>query len=172
MPKLKARKHAELEALNSDLKASESFILAKYQGVPVKEIDALRRELRAAGVEFRVIKRTLLEKALQSRQAAIPGVREMSETVGVAIASSDDLAPAKVLAAFAKKNDKLSLVAGYLHGQVLSATEVKALAALPGKKDLQAQLVSVLTGSMRGLVQVLAANPRGLVQVLQAKAAK
>lgn len=158
MSKSKQQKQTELDALVRSLQGSETFMIAEFNGVPVKEMDALRRDLRGAGVELTVIKRTLLKKALAARNAEIPEIDGLKECVGVAIATTDEFAPAKMLAQFSKKNDKLSLKAGFMNGKVLSTAEARAIAALPSKKELQGMLVSMLSNTVAGFVRVLNAK--------------
>lgn len=169
MPKTRAQKDAELESLSQKLGESDSFVLARYNAITVSELDALRKELREAGVHFKVIKRTLLKKALETRGIELPNVSDHKECLAVAIAMEDDLAPVKVLHTFKKKNENMAMPVGWLHGSMIAEEEIKILASLPGKQELRGQLVSVLAGPTRGFVSLCAENMRGFVRVLKAK---
>jgi len=172
MPKSKVAKQSELDALRASLSSAESFVLAQFQGLNMKDTVALRRKLRDQGVSFTVIKRTLLKKALAEKNVTLPDIESLHEGVAIAIGSEDVLAPAKILLEFSKKNEKVKLGSGYLFGDVLTVTQVKTLAQLPSKKELRAQLVGVIAGPLRGLLSTFHGTVRALPAVLAAKASK
>lgn len=154
-----------VKALVEEIKDARGIVLSQFQGLPAKEIQDLRQELRKDHVKHKVVKLTLLKRTL--RQAGID-VRQFNFQVPLAVSFSkeDDLLPAKLLHAFAKQHEQLKIVAGILDRKFIDAAQVKVLAVLPGKQELRAQVVGVIAGPLRGFVSVLSGNLRGLVNVL------
>lgn len=132
------------------LKASKSTIIVDYRGLTVAQVTELRKQLREAGVEFRVFKNALVRRA-----AVEAGFEGLDETLtgpnAVAFSTEDVVAPAKILNDFAKKNEKLELKAGIIEGNVVGLEEVKALAELPSREGLLSMLLSVLQAPIRNL---------------------
>lgn len=155
---------AELHDKLGDVKLA---VLTNYSGLNVEKITALRNALRKSDTELRVVKNTLLEIASKDTDVAV--LKDyLKGPLAIALNSGDVVEPAKVLVDFAKKNEKLDLVAGVLEGKVLSVAQINALAELPSREVLLAKLLSVMIGVQTSLVNVLSAVPRGLVQVLEA----
>ena len=155
---------AELASKLADAKAS---FLADYRGLDVEQVNNLRGELRKAGVEYQVVKNTLLKLAARNTGAACLEPHLQGPTA-IAIAGDDPVAPAKVLAGFAKAHDKFELKAGALDGKLLSIEDIKALAELPSREELLAKMLGSMGAPVSNFVGVLAAVPRSLVQVLSA----
>jgi large subunit ribosomal protein L10 len=149
------------------LAACQTAFLADYRGLDVEQINQLRGELRKLGVEYRVVKNTLLRLAAKNTDVAC--LTEFLEGPNaIALAGDDPVAPAKVLTEFAKKNDAFEIKAGVLGGKMLSLEEIKALADLPGREGLLAKILGSLNAPASNFVGVLAAVPRSFVQVLAA----
>ena len=157
--------------LSDKFGAATCLYLADYRGLSVMEATALRVKCREGGVSYRVIKNTLARLALAGTEME-PLSDSFSGPVAVAWTDGDPLAPAKILADFAKDNDSLELKSAFVEGSVLSADEVNSLAKLPGKDALRSQLLSILTAPMQQLVSVLAAPARDVVGVIDAYAKK
>ena len=155
---------AELASKLADAKAS---FLADYRGLDVEQVNNLRGELRKAGVEYQVVKNTLLKLAARNTGAACLEPHLQGPTA-IAIAGDDPVAPAKVLAGFAKANDKFELKGAALDGKLLSIEDIKALAELPSREELLAKMLGSMGAPVSNFVGVLAAVPRSLVQVLSA----
>ena len=118
-------------------------------------------------VLYMASKKTLVQKAIE--QAGIAGdVNSFEGSVSVAFGQGDEVAPARVLAEYAKKHEAVKLYGGLLEGNFIDGGKVKALAALPTKHQLLGQLVGTLNAPVSGFVNVLAGNLRGLVTVLDA----
>lgn len=149
-------------------KGAKAIVFAEYQGVTVKELDAMKHKLRQTGSKFQILKKTLLDIALKNAGIGASG-RDLSGQIGVAY-SSDEVAAAKVIATHIRENKgtKMAIVGGALGAQVLDAASVKALALLPSQDELRGQLVGVLAGPARGFVTVLSGATRGLVTALGA----
>lgn len=164
----KQQKEALVSEVISEIKDAKALVFADYKGTPVKELTALRRELMNAGSRWQVMKKTLLNIALQESQVEVNG-RELSGQVGVAY-SHDEVTAAKILSEFKKTHKDLpfTIQGGALGSKALSSQEVAALAKLPSQLELRGQLVGTLQAPISGFVRVLNGNLSGLVQVLKA----
>ncbi len=153
-------------------KEAKALVFSDFKGVSVKDISAIRGELRKSGSRFQVLKKTLLNIALRDAGIAVDA-RKLEGQVGVAF-STDEVSAAKVIADYIKANKdlKLSIVGGALEGKALSADEVKALAKLPSKDELRGILAGTLQAPIAGFVRALSGNLSGLVRVLSAVAEK
>jgi large subunit ribosomal protein L10 len=147
--KIIAGKQQAVEEIAAKLKDSSTTVVADYRGLNVAQVTELRRQLRAAGVEFQVLKNSLVSRAADSV--------ELSELNSVltgptAIAFGKDIvAPAKIINDFAKKNDALKIKGGVVEGRVVDQAQIQALAALPSREGLLSMLLSVLQAPMRNV---------------------
>ncbi len=143
---------------------SNIVVVAHYRGLPVAQMTDLRRQMRQAGGEIRVVKNTLARRAAQG--TPFEPVGELLTGPTCIALSQDPVAPAKVLTEFSKKNPTLQVVGGVMDGNRVNTGEIAALAKLPSREVLLAQLMGVMMGPLRGFVTVLSALPGGLVRVL------
>jgi large subunit ribosomal protein L10 len=160
-------KEATLSQITEDLKGARGVVFAEYRGMTVKEIDALRKNLRKENVKYQVVKVTLLKKALAALGISADNF-EYNGPIAVAISSEEETAPARILKLASKDQPKLILNGGMFNNNLVAADVVAKLAALPGREQLLGQLVGVIAGPMRGLVTVLSGNTRNLLNVLNA----
>ncbi len=144
---------------------SNIAVVAHYRGLPVADMTDLRRQMRQAGGEIRVVKNTLARRAAQGTPFETVGSLLTGPTC-IAL-SEDPVAPAKVMTEFSKNNPTLQVVGGVMDGNVVNLGEIAALAKLPSREVLLAQLMGVMMGPVRGFVTVLSAVPGGLVRVLE-----
>jgi large subunit ribosomal protein L10 len=153
--------------LTDKIKSAQSIVLADYRGLTVEQDTALRNALRAAGVEYKVVKNTLTSLAMKAS-----GLEDLegylSGPTAMAISSTDAVAPAKILAEYAKKFDKLELKGGVVEGKVIDVDGIKALAELPSREVLIAKVLGGFNAPISGFVNVLNANLKGLVVALNA----
>jgi large subunit ribosomal protein L10 len=160
---------AKIEAVE-DLKARldgvKTVVLTEYRGLTVQQLSDLRRQLRAVSAEYKVVKNRLARLAIKSSRLENLGAHLKGPT-GVVFSKEDPVAVAKALHSFARTNQALSIKAGFVEGQMLPPAELKALADLPSREQLRAQLVGMIQGTLSRLVGVLAAPQRELVYVLQ-----
>lgn len=168
MPITRKQKEAVVSDLVERLKRSKAVAFAYFSGTSVKDTEALRKLCRAAGVEYQVIRKTLMDRAFS--QAGITGLdtKQFNKAVATAIGFDDEVAPAKVLSNFAKDHEAFTLVGGVLEGQYVDGAKVIALSKLPSREELLAKLVGSLNAPVSGLVNVLHGNLRGLVYALNA----
>ena len=153
--------------LQEKLSRSKIVVLTDYKGLDVLKINALRRKLREIDVEYRVVKNTLLVRA--SEACGLEALKDSCKGPNaIAFSYEDPVAPAKVLTEFARENDKLEIKVGMLDGKLLDVQDLKALAALPSREVLLAQLLGVLNAVPTSFVRVLNAVPGNLMNVLQA----
>jgi large subunit ribosomal protein L10 len=134
---------------------AQTIAIAEYRGIEVGDLTVLRRKARESGVYLRVLKNTLVRRAV----AGTPFAGLADHMVGPLIysVSADPVAAAKVLSDFAKTNDKLVLKAGSYAGKVLDKAGVQALASVPSREELLSKLLYVMQAPVSGFVRGLAA---------------
>ncbi|QWH43002.1 50S ribosomal protein L10 [Bacillus toyonensis] len=150
MSKVIETKQQVVTEIADKLRASKSTIVVDYRGLTVSEATELRKQLREAGVEFKVYKNSLTRRAAESAEMA-----ELNEfltgTNAIAFSNEDVVAPAKVLNDFATKHEALEIKAGVIEGKLVTLDEVKAIATLPSREGLLSMLLSVLQAPIRNL---------------------
>lgn len=126
-----------VQGVSEQLRKAQSIVLTDFQGITVAEVNDLRSQLRGQGVQMRVIKNRLLRRALE--EAGCDPIDEMLVgNTAVAFGVDEPAAPAKVLLAYAKKNDKIKIKGGLLEKRRLTAAGIQDLAKLPGRRELLA----------------------------------
>lgn len=168
----KDKKHQVVQDVAQALTASKMTVVAKYQGTTVKAIQQLRRDARANGTKLRVVKNRLVIKALQDVDALKDvDTSQLTGQLLYAFNSEDEVAPAQALAAFAKLNPTIEFVGAITaQGKFLSADEVKALATLPSRENLIAQVIATLTSPLNDVTNGLSGNLHALLDGVEAKA--
>lgn len=159
-------KKAVVAEVSAELAKAQAVIVAEYRGLEVGQITALRAKARESGVYLRVLKNTLVRRAVEGTPFA--GLAD--QMIGPLIygISNDPVAPAKVLHEFAKTNDKLAIKAGAMPNYVMDAAGVKALASLPSREELLAKLLGTMQAPVAKFVQTLNEVPGRFVRTVAA----
>lgn len=165
MAKSREQKESALQELTAELKNSKSVVFANFQGLKVKDSEELRGICRKQNVGYLASKKTILQKALET-----VGLKVVADKFAGGVAAvfgrEDEVAPAQIIAEFAKKNEIVKIYGGVLEGNFIDGAKVSELAKLPSKQQLLGQLVGTLNAPVSGFVNVLAGNLRNLVGVL------
>jgi large subunit ribosomal protein L10 len=168
---MRPEKATIVEDLSSRLNASPFLIIAEYTGMDVAQFAELRTRLAGAGAQCKVVKNTFLKKA-----AAEVGFPDLGESLqgqnAIVTGETDVCAAAKVLKSFSIEFQKPAVKAGVLDKALLSKEQIQALADLPSKEVLQAQLLGVLLSPLQKLVSVLNEPGASLARLLKAKVEK
>ena|SRR5690242_16026334 len=170
---LRSEKETQIAAIKAKFDKMTSAVFVDFQSMTVEEVTKLRDDLRAKGVEYKVVKNKLVRHAL----GGAPWLKALEPTLkgmtGVAWSYEEPSAAAKVLKDFVKENEKLKIKAGLLEGQVLDAKGVEnQLAALPGKNEARAMLLATLIAPAQRMVTLLNAPAGNFVRLLRAKEQK
>lgn len=146
-------KKVRVEEITEKFKTAATIVVVDYRGLTVGQITELRKQLREAGVEFKVYKNTMTRRAVE-----VLGLEGLNESLtgpnAIAFSTEDVVAPAKIINDFAKKNDKLEIKAGVIEGAIATSDDIKALAELPSREGLLSMLLSVLQAPMRNFALV------------------
>lgn len=153
MPKTRAQKAVTMDRLTSVLKTGKAAAFADYQGMSVQAITALRKKLKAEGVDYIVAKKTLLSRSAKDAGYDID-FKSMPGMLGVAVAQQDEMAPAKLIGD-AGKDAPIKLVGGIFEGKIVDQAYIIQLSKLPSKKELLTQLLYVFNGPIGGFTRVL-----------------
>jgi large subunit ribosomal protein L10 len=163
----KSQKKQLVEELHEKFEKSKIVILTDYKGLNVTKINELRRKLTDANIEYRVVKNTLLARASEDTDVAAVKDHFIGPTA-IALSYDDPVAPAKVLADFAKENDKLEIKIGIMAGKLLDVNAIKSLSELPSREVLLSQVLSVMNAVPTAFVRALSNVPERLLYALQA----
>jgi large subunit ribosomal protein L10 len=167
MIRTKAQKQESVTALAAKLKRSPTVYVTDFTGLNVARITDLRRRLRAAGVEYVVVKNTLALRALS--EAQVTGLdAHLAGPTALVLAGVDPVAAAKVLADFAREHEKPAIKIGLVDGKSVTPEQVKRLAMLPSRQELLAQLGGALQAPMANFVGALSGLLMMMVGALEA----
>lgn len=158
-----------LAKIKADLEGVSAVWVVDYRGLSVKEMEALRGVIREADSSVKVYKNTLVRLALS--EAELPTLDDILEGPSAFIFSGADVAAsAKAVKEFAKTSKKLEIKGGLMEGKAVTAADIEAIASLPSREVLIAQIAGAISGVARGLAVALNGVPRGLAQVTKAVA--
>lgn len=169
----KDKKHEVVKEVAEALGASKMTVVAKYQGTTVKALQQLRANARDGGTKLRVVKNRLFKQALQQTDTLKDvDTSELTGQLLYAFNPEDEVAPAQVLATFAKANPQVEFVGAIsAQGKFLSKDEVKELADLPSKETLIATVIATLNAPLNDSINGLSGNLHALLDGIEAKAA-
>jgi large subunit ribosomal protein L10 len=154
--------------LNQRMRQAKVAILTRFVGLNVGKMTQLRRELRKAAVEYRVIKNTLLRLAVQGTDKEVLASK-IEGPVAVAWSKADPVAPARVLAKFAKDYAQLQILVAYSDGRLWGPAEIQQWVTLPSLEELRGKILGLIQVPASRLVRLLATPGTGLAQVMKAK---
>jgi len=159
-------KQAVVAEVAKQVAGAQAIVMAENRGMPVAAMTQLRAKARASGVYFRVVKNTLVRRAVAETPFA-PLAEKMVGPLAYGI-GTDPVAVAKVLNDFAKGNEKFVITGGAMPGQMMSAKDISALAALPSREELLARLVGTMQAPIAKLVRTMNEVPGKFVRALAA----
>ena len=168
----KDKKKQVIDEVSKLLDESKLTVIAKYEGTPVKAMQELRRNGKENQTSLKVIKNRLVIKAIKdSKKFKDINVDDLTGMLLYAFNPADEVAPAKVIADYAKKQKTLEFVGAISEdGKLMSADEVKALASLPSKSELLAGILNTLNSPMNNAMSSLSGSLGGILSGLEAKA--
>jgi|APSaa5957512535_1039671.scaffolds.fasta_scaffold84372_1 large subunit ribosomal protein L10 len=167
MAKTKQQKEQSITSITEGMKSAKAVVIANFQGLKVSEMEELRAKCRENNITCVASKKTFVKKALADVGMDID-TKQFDGAPAVFIGLEDEVAPAQIVANFAKDHKMMTIFGGILEGQFISEAKVTELSKLPSKQQLLGQLVGTLNAPISGFVNVLAGNLRGLVTVLSA----
>lgn len=169
----RTQKQEAVGTIRARFERSTSAVFLDYTGMTVAEVGKLRDDFRARGIEYRVVKNTLVKKALADHAWAGKLDPVLKGMTGVAWSFEEPSAAARVVKDFRRDNEKLKVKGGLLDGEVLSSAAVEShLATLPGKDEMRAMLLAQLIAPVQRFVMLMNAPAREFVGVLAAKQRK
>ena len=161
-----SEKQAVVAEVSKAVAGSQAIVMAENRGLPVAAMTQLRAKARASGIYFRVVKNTLVRRAVADTPFA-PLSDKMVGPLAYGI-GNDPVAVAKVLNDFAKANDKFVIAGGAMPGQVMSPNEIAALAALPSREELLAKLLGTMQAPIAKFVRTMNEVPARFARTLAA----
>ena len=163
--KSKGKKKEEAERLHSKFEKSKNLFAASFQGIKVREDFELRKQVRAAGGEYRVVANRLARVASQGTPSE-PLLKKLKGMTSIVFADKDPVALAKALTTFARNNPVFIFRAGIVEGKVIDVNQIADLANLPGKEAIYAKLLFLINSSAQRLATVVSAVGRNLAVVV------
>jgi large subunit ribosomal protein L10 len=166
----RAQRQANIDIIREKFDKMVSAVFVDFNGMTVDAVTRLRDEFRKNGVEYKVLKNTLVKHAIKGRPFADRLGSVLRGMTGVAWSYEDPSAAAKVIKTFARENQKLQVKAGLIENQVLDAAAVAdQLATMPGKNELRSMLLATFQAPMQNFVALLNAPSQNLVYLLDAR---
>ncbi|ENZ5666776.1 50S ribosomal protein L10 [Enterococcus faecalis] len=151
-----AKKETLVQAAAEKFESAASVVIVDYRGLTVEEVTNLRKQLRDAGVEMKVLKNSILSRA--AKKVGLDGLDEVfTGPTAVAFSNDDVVAPAKIIDEFAKDAKALEIKGGVIEGKVSSVEQITALAKLPNREGLLSMLLSVLQAPVRNVAYAVKA---------------
>lgn len=161
----KSKKKALVKELADKFGKAKITIFSDFHGISVAKLQALRKSLKKDVAEYKVSKKTLLDRALAENEKSVK-TKELQGELGVTFGYGDEVTPAKTLIKFRKGNETFKILGGLLGSRILTEKDVMALAKLPSREIMLATVVGTLSSPIRALATALQGNIRNLVVVL------
>ena len=163
----KQTKKNYIEEMKKVFSSNEAVMIAHYQGLNVVQLDELRKELRKNGILFKITKNRIIKIAL--KETPCKDLEKFFTGPTAAAISSDPFMSARILTKFAKTNNKLKIVAGYMEGKVIDQAEVAKIASLPTLKEARANIVGILNASAQKLIGILLVQSKKMTNLAPAE---
>lgn len=164
----KEKKQALLNEYDELFSKAQVAVITSYQGLNATELTAMRRQLGGAGIAFQVVKNTLVRRALEQKGVSAPEDFWQGPNA-IGFATGDAVAGAKAIVEYARNEKRVTIRAGIMGHKFISNQEITQLAELPSREVLLGQLLGGMQAPIAGLVTVLSGTLRGLVNVLDAR---
>jgi large subunit ribosomal protein L10 len=166
----KQTKKTYIEEMKKVFSSNEAVMIAHYQGLNVIQLDSLRKELRENGILFKITKNRITKLAV--KETPLKDLEVFFSGPTAAAISSDPFMTARILSNFAKKNDKLKIVAGFMDGKVINQAEVAKIASLPTLQEARANIVGILNASAQKIIGILLAQSKKMSNLAPAEEIK
>ena len=157
-----------VRSLKERLGAAKTAVLTEYRGLTVRQLSDLRKQLKTTAAEYKVVKNRLARLAVKDSSLQ-PLAPHLAGPTGMVLTEQDPVGVARTLQAFVRANPALTIKVGLVEGKLLGPQDLRALAELPSKETLRAQLVGAVQGPLSQLVTLLTAPHRELARVLEAR---
>jgi large subunit ribosomal protein L10 len=161
----KDKKKEIVKSLGEKVAKQKAMVFADFTGLKVKDLSDLKKKLHESGAEFKVAKKTLMTIVFKDKNIAADP-KKMQGEVALVMGYADEVSPARVVYEFSKTNKNIKILGGYLENKEIGLAEVQALAMLPSRQQLLANMVGSLSSPARNFAYVLQANITGLVRAL------
>ena len=166
----KDTKKVYIEDMKKVFSSNESVMIAHYQGLNVIQLDALRKELRENGIIFKITKNRITKLAV--KETPLKELEKFFTGPTAAAISSEPFMSARILTKFAKNNDNLKIVAGFMEGKVIDQAEVAKIASLPTLNEARAGIVGILNASAQKIIGILLAQSKKIAILAPAEEIK
>ncbi len=161
-------KNKIIEEIKEKVSRANGMYLADFTRITVEQVNELRREFYKAGIEYRVVKNTLVRKALEAVTGYDKVYPKLTGPTAIAFGYNDPIVPAKILKKFSEKNQNLKVKACIIEKQFYEGTELNNIASMPSHSEIIASILGSIDAPASGLVGVISAVMRDLVSVLDA----
>ena len=166
----KEQKKSYVEEMKKIFSSNEAVMIAHYQGLSVKELDKIRDEMRKSGIFFKITKNRITKLALKDTKCK--DLEKFFNGPTAAAISSDPIMSAKILAKYAKSGSHLKIVAGFMDGKVLEASDVAKIATLPTLDEARAKIIGILSTPAQNIMSILLAPGSKIANLARAKSLK
>lgn len=163
----KAQKQKILSDLKEKVDKQKSIVFADFQGLKVKDLTQLRKEMKEQKDELKVVKKTLIAKVLKEKKIEFD-VKKLKGEIALGFGYRDEILPFKTLHDFSREHENLKILGGLLNNEIIEQEKAVLLGQLPSREELLSRIVGSLSAPLSGLVNVLQGNIKGLVYALSA----
>ena len=166
----KGTKKTYIEEMKKVFSSNEAVMIAHYQGLNVVQLDTLRKELRENGIIFKITKNRITKLAV--KETSLKELEKFFTGPTAAAISSEPFMSARILTKFAKNNDNLKIVAGFMDGKVIDQAEVAKIASLPTLNEARGTIVGILNASAQKIIGILLAQSKKMSNLAPAEEIK